>query len=131
MFAAHSVAVASEAGTRVLTETTDGDPVLFHSHIYLLSSHAGDAGQWLPAVLLVTPKSIRVSDTIDGCLSLPKFDFPLRQIRYAGVDFAHMQSVFGQVGSAPMNCRHACMFVSICLCVCVRACVPYTLLECF
>ena len=100
MFAAHSVAASSSQRGRGngngVYETADGDTVLFLSRIFLLSSNAGDAGQWVPQTLAVTGKALRISNSLEGCLGLPKFDFPLQNIRYAGVEFAHMAAVFGK-----------------------------------
>jgi hypothetical protein len=101
MFAAHTVAAVSAAErNQVFGETNDGDKVLFSCRIFLLTSSGCDAGQWAPATLVVTPKALRLSDTIDGCLSLPRYEFPLRHFRYAGVEFQDMQRRFGQVSVA-------------------------------
>lgn len=98
MFAAHSVAASSAQRGRGngVYETADGDTVLFLSRIFLLSSNAGDTGQWVPQTLAVTGKALRISNSLEGCLGLPKFDFPLQNIRYAGVEFAHMTRIFGK-----------------------------------
>ena len=95
MFAAHSVAATSAAERKQpLGDTNDGDPVLFYAQIFLLTSNAGDGGQWVPQVMIVTKRALRISNTIDGCLGLPRYEVPLRHLRFAGTDFSAMKDRF-------------------------------------
>jgi hypothetical protein len=93
MFAAHSVATGTSVDMTV--QTMDGEGVLFAGQIFLLSSTSADCGQWVPQTLVVTDTALRISDTMEGCLGLPKRELKLRHVRYAGTEFRHMPVVFG------------------------------------
>ena len=99
MFAAHSVAAASvsERDSVYGNETSDGETVLFSCRVFMLSSNIGDEFQWAEMRLAVTNKSMRISNSMEGCLGLPKYHFALRDMRYAGVSFRDMQGLFGSV----------------------------------